>query len=128
MNRLRKATMVCLLASLAAYSSGCYGNFNVTRRLHHWNGEVGGKWVNELVFLGLNFIPVYGFATLGDAIIFNSIEFWTGDNPVSPPHSHDDAAAMSKRVLQHGDHTVVLTRQEVAGTKQMLLTLLLIAG
>ena len=28
-------------------------------------------------------IPVYGLATLGDALIFNTIEFWSGSNPVA---------------------------------------------
>jgi hypothetical protein len=33
----------------------------------------------------LTIIPVYGIAYLGDIIIFNSIEFWGGENPISPP-------------------------------------------
>jgi len=28
----------------------------------------------------LNIIPVYGFAYLADIIVFNSIEFWTGES------------------------------------------------
>ncbi|AKU91496.1 hypothetical protein AKJ08_1883 [Vulgatibacter incomptus] len=44
---------------------------------------MGGKWVQELVFLGLSFIPVYGLFLLGDAFIFNTIEFWTGHNPIA---------------------------------------------
>ena len=38
------------------------------------------KWANEAIFLGLNIIPVYGFAYLADIVVFNSIEFWTGES------------------------------------------------
>jgi hypothetical protein len=41
------------------------------------------KFVNNLVFWGLNIIPVYGLFFLGDTIIFNVIEFWSGSNPIA---------------------------------------------
>jgi hypothetical protein len=28
---------------------------------------------------------VYGICILGDALIFNSIQFWGGENPISAP-------------------------------------------
>lgn len=64
--------------------SGCYGPFNLTRQLHTWNGQVGDKYVNELVFLAFTVmpLPIYGVAVLADMLIFNAIEFWTGRNPV----------------------------------------------
>jgi hypothetical protein len=37
-------------------------------------------------------LPVYGLCTLGDALIFNSIEFWGGENPIqkaSAPHGDE---------------------------------------
>ena len=74
-------SLVLLIAS-----SGCYGPFNLTKQVHHWNGDVGDKWVSEVVFIVLVIVPVYSFAMLGDAIIFNSIEFWGGDNPIDAPN------------------------------------------
>ena len=69
-----------VVASLLA--SGCYGPFNLTRQLHHWNEQAGDKYVNELIFLAFTILPVYGVTVVGDAVLFNSIEFWTGRNPV----------------------------------------------
>jgi len=66
-------------------ATSCYGPFNLTRRLHHWNGTVDGEWGNEGIFLLCAIIPVYGVCMLGDALIFNSIQFWGGENPISPP-------------------------------------------
>lgn len=72
------------LALIAGLSTqGCYGSFAATRSLHSWNGKVGGKFVNTLVFWALVIIPVYELLGLGDAIIFNVIEFWSGSNPVA---------------------------------------------
>lgn len=87
-----------LAGALAVMLSGCYGPFRLTQKLYDWNGKVGTKWANELVFLGLNVIPVYGFALLADGIVFNSIEFWGGQNPVSAKH------------LKEGNREAVLTR------------------
>lgn len=74
--------IACVIAA-AALVAGCYGPFRLTKRLHAWNGEVGDKWVVEAAFLGLALFPVYSFAMLGDALVFNSIEFWGGTNPVA---------------------------------------------
>lgn len=41
-----------------------------------WNSSVGGKFVNELVFLALHIIPVYEVVYLADVLIFNTIDFW----------------------------------------------------
>ena len=30
-------------------------------------------------------IPVYEFALLGDVVIFNAVEYWSGDNPIADP-------------------------------------------
>ncbi len=70
---------LCMLVSL----SGCIGSFNLTRTLYSFNDEVSeNQWTQELVFLGLAVIPVYAVSLFGDLLLFNSIEFWTGNNPV----------------------------------------------
>ncbi len=62
----------------------CYGSFSAVKGLHQWNGQVSqNKFVNTLLFWGLVIVPVYELWTLGDAIIFNVIEFWSGSNPVA---------------------------------------------
>lgn len=81
---LTKITVVVLIACTAILMSGCYGSFSLTSKLHRWNGQVSNsKFVNELVFFGLCILPAYELCCLGDALIFNSIEFWGGNNPVA---------------------------------------------
>ncbi len=72
------AAMVLLSATM-----GCKGPFVLTKRIDTWVNSQSDDWTDELVFLVCVIIPVYGVCILGDAIIFNSIEFWTGDNPVA---------------------------------------------
>lgn len=81
---ITKVTTIILLGATTVLMSGCYGSFALTSKLHRWNGEVSNhKFVNELVFFGLCILPAYELACLGDALIFNSIEFWGGNNPIA---------------------------------------------
>lgn len=77
-----------LAAALAVglLTTSCFGPFNATRRVYHWNDTVtSDKWAEEGLFLLITIIPVYGLAFVGDVLLFNSIEFWGGQNPVDPP-------------------------------------------
>ena len=108
------------LLGLAMFASGCYGPFNLTRRVHQWNGQVGDKWVQEIVFIVLVWAPVYGLSTLGDAVIFNTIEFWGGKNPVAPPGMTRNGEPQTKR-LARGNSEAVLTYTPGSGHGQFLI-------
>lgn len=107
----RKLITVMALIGFLGATTACYGPFNVTKSLHRWNGQIKGndpvadKWMRELVFLGLVILPVYEFAALGDAIIFNSIEFWTGNNPVKAGSEGNEGRT---RVAQVADTTIAV--------------------
>ena len=96
-----------VLVALGLLTSGCFGPFNLTRRLYRWNEQVQGKWEQEFMFILLAWVPVYGLAVLGDAVVFNSMEFWTGNNPVDAPTARD-AQPATKRLVR-GDAEAVLT-------------------
>ena len=71
-----------LLAATILFTS-CIGSFRLSSKVLAWNKGVGDKWVNELVFLALNIIPVYPLASFADILVLNSIEFWTGTHPLA---------------------------------------------
>jgi hypothetical protein len=80
-------TVKCgLLAAVLAtglLGASCLGPNKAFNKLNDWNQKVTeNKWANEAVFIVLNIVPVYGFAYLADIIVFNSIEFWGGTNPM----------------------------------------------
>lgn len=63
--------------------SSCVGSFGLHSKLSSWNQNISNKAVNELVYLVFNIIPVYGVCYLADALVINSIEFWSGSNPMA---------------------------------------------
>lgn len=63
--------------------SSCIGSFGLHSKLVSWNQGIGTKFVNELVYLAFNIVPVYGVCYLADALVINSIEFWSGSNPMA---------------------------------------------
>ncbi len=81
---LRRAAILSVAAFGLATTTGCFGSFQLTRKLYTFNKNVSqDKWVQELVFLGLLIVPVYSLAGLADAVFANTVEFWTGTNPVA---------------------------------------------
>jgi hypothetical protein len=98
---MRRTIAVCVLASfLPLATSGCFGGFELTKKVYRFNKQVSpDKWVREIVFLVLVIVPIYELASLGDGVIFNLIEFWTGRNPV---------------LAQNGDSQTIRTAQGTA--------------
>ncbi len=75
----------------------CFGSFRATRHLYRFNDTVSGnKFVKTLVFWVFVIIPVYALFSLGDAIIFNLVEFWSGTNP------------LSAHIIHHGNGHVIV--------------------
>lgn len=62
---------------------GCWGSFNLTGKVFDWNGSFGSKWVSWLVFLAFIILPVYSITLLVDALVINTIEFFSGRNPIN---------------------------------------------
>ena len=73
--------LICLIGMLM--QTGCYGSFELTKKVYEWNGSIDDKFVRSLVFFALCVIPVYQIAAFVDAVFLNLIEFWSGSNPIS---------------------------------------------
>ena len=81
--RIRKFVCAAVLAAFTCVSvSGCYGSYALFNKVHKWNGTLGDKWINSVVHFVIAG-PVYGLCFLGDFLIFNTIEFWGGKNPIA---------------------------------------------
>ena len=79
-NLFHKTICMCILAGMTCLLGGCYGSFPLVKALYEANGEVTEhKLVHSIVFWVFVIIPVYEFAAIGDAVIFNLLEFWTGE-------------------------------------------------
>lgn len=78
---LRVATLL-LIASSLTFSS-CIGSFSLTNKVLAWNNQVSSKFINEVVFFAFLILPVYEVTSIADLLVINSIEFWSGTNPVT---------------------------------------------
>ncbi|EID4417835.1 DUF3332 domain-containing protein [Vibrio vulnificus] len=82
-------TKVVALSVAAMALSGCVGSNAVTGYVMGFNLKAVD---NRYARGGLNMLlaPVYGVAIAADYIVFNSLEFWTGKNPLNgKPHIFD---------------------------------------
>ena len=81
----KKYLSVALVLTLAGsmLCTSCIGSFTLSNKLLSWNKTIGNKFVNELVFFAFWIFPVYEVSVLADVIVLNSIEFWSGSNPVA---------------------------------------------
>ncbi|KRT72693.1 MAG: hypothetical protein XU12_C0016G0007 [Deltaproteobacteria bacterium CSP1-8] len=101
-SRLGKVVALVLVVSVGVvFSAGCFGKFQLTRKVYDINKSVEDKYLRSAVTWLLVIIPVYGLAGFLDFILFNVIEFWSGENPiVSGPQT---------RVYAKGDDRAVMT-------------------
>ncbi|MDH6354109.1 hypothetical protein M2132_000431 [Dysgonomonas sp. PH5-45] len=79
--RFLTVATVSILAGSFMFSS-CIGSFGLSNKVLAWNQTIDSKFVNEVVFFALWIVPVYEITMLADLLVLNSIEFWSGDNPV----------------------------------------------
>lgn len=84
MKLMKRTGPLAALLAAAMLFGGCYGPMNASSRLSIWNREIENRWAGEAVFLPLRILYVYTATFLGDVLIFNTIEFWGGENPVEP--------------------------------------------
>lgn len=89
-----------LLAGSVLFSS-CIGSFRLTNRLLSWNRSLDNKFVNELVFIAFCIVPVYGVTILADSLVLNSIEFWSGSNPIAATPSTRTVESENGRYTVH---------------------------
>lgn len=80
MKKITIKAMFCLMAGTMAMSS-CIGSFSLFNKVLAWNQGISNKFVNEVIFVLIS--PAYGVCGLVDALVFNSVEFWTGENPIA---------------------------------------------
>ena len=81
MKRKSVKTIVCLALSACVLNS-CVGSFGLFNKLAQWNKDATDvKILNELIFLVIS--PAYVICGAADVLVLNTIEFWTGDNPVA---------------------------------------------
>lgn len=100
-----KRVLIALLGLLTvSVSINCYGGFVATRKLYNWNGSLGNKWINTIVMWVMIIVPVYPIAAFVDFVILNTLEFWTGSNPLAMKEGQSET-----QLVQHKGKSYQIT-------------------
>lgn len=79
-NKTLKSFLLIMTASLVM--SSCIGSFGLFNKVLDWNKDAtGNKFLNELIFIVIS--PAYALCGTADLLVLNTIEFWTGSNPLA---------------------------------------------
>jgi hypothetical protein len=83
--RIKIGVVFLIIAAFLSVSlNGCFGRFELTRKIYSFNQRIDNdRWIQWLAFLGMCIIPVYGLGLALDVLFGNSVEFWTGRNPIT---------------------------------------------
>ncbi|MEE4249042.1 MAG: DUF3332 family protein [Alcanivoracaceae bacterium] len=80
---MKKIFVASAIAS-SVLLSGCLGQNALFNKVQDWNASATDeKFINQGISFAFWFIPVYGLTLFADVVVLNSVEFWTGTNPVS---------------------------------------------
>lgn len=118
-----KKGIVTLLCAGMIVLSGCYGKNACFNKLHTWNGTLGDKWINSIVHFIMFYLPVYAICLwLVDGLVLNTIEFWTGANPLASGDSYfeKDAEGNSIAAVKNEDGSMSVELTTAKGEKANL--------
>jgi hypothetical protein len=86
---MKRFLNVLLVGALSfGFLSNCFGKFGLLKKVYSINAGItigSGKWVGffRSVLMIFPFYIAYAVAGFLDVLLFNLIEFWTDNNPVS---------------------------------------------
>lgn len=106
-----KKLMLPMLISASVMLSGCLGQNALFNTVQDWNAKATEeKFVNQGISFAFWILPVYGLTILADIVILNSVEFWTGTNPVN--NRRAKVTGTTERVVDGLGNEALLTYQE----------------
>jgi hypothetical protein len=84
----RLGIVAAVVAAVTGF--GCYGQFALTRKIYDWNGRAtNNKFANSVITWALIVVPVYEVCALADFLVFNTVEVFSGRNPLAQEQGSD---------------------------------------
>lgn len=116
-----------LILSIGFVSTGCFGEFQLTRKLYSWNDSAtDNKFVKTLLFYAMAIVPVYAVGGFLDVVVFNLIEFWSGSNPLAMNEGEIEERQFAYKgeeynmIVTKNQFTVIPLTGDKAGERQVL--------
>ena len=105
------------LAFVAVLMTGCTGTFALTNELYQFHRDQE-RWIDEALFLVFAITPIYGTAILADAVVLNSIEFWTGENLIQSTRT-STASDKNEKIVRDGVNSLSMRYDPSSGTVEV---------
>lgn len=108
-----------ILSMAAVLFTGCYGNYALFNKVKDFTGSFGDKWINSVVNFVAWCIPAYEVSLFVDVLILNTIQFWTGSNPIASNDTYyeKDAEGNSITASKNNDGTLSVSINKANGEK-----------
>ncbi|MBN1475152.1 DUF3332 family protein [Candidatus Sumerlaeota bacterium] len=107
---LMRSIGTVLLVAFTISSFACFGQFPLTHMVYEVNGDITDNELGQSIIMWVFLIlPVYWFAMLGDALIFNLIEFWTGEAPIQAGVVQSDGLYETAMTVSEDGTTMTMT-------------------
>jgi hypothetical protein len=90
----RKVIAVALVAAMSPIMAGCFGKFPVTKTIYRLNKDMEPSILRQVVFWVFIIIPVYWVAMLADAVVFNLVDYWTGEGLAGGSTTNPDGSTV----------------------------------
>ncbi len=102
---MKKTTAVLLAALMTTTMAGCMGRNAMSKSVQDFNMDhVQNRWGREGMFILL--FPVSYVTNILDLFIVNSIEFWSGTNPINGKEALVDSKVSTAALEKMGIHDV----------------------
>jgi hypothetical protein len=83
MKKITLIGMAALMLGIGTLNSGCMGSYKLTNTVYAWNKKAtGNKFINHVIFWILGWNVYVAFVAI-DTFILNTIEYWSGKNPMA---------------------------------------------
>ena len=80
--KIKYLSVAACLMACSFFASSCVGSFALFNKLASWNkNATNNKFLNEIIFLVIS--PAYAVCSVADVLVLNTIEFWSGNNPMA---------------------------------------------
>lgn len=118
----RLVIMLMLLAAVTPSLSGCFGKFSLVRKVYELNASVHDRILRHVVMWAFIIVPVYWVSGVIDLFVFNTIEFWSGRNPMAAGEKNFQYAGGDntfKVLAKWSGETITYTIDRYAGNRYL---------
>jgi len=118
---LLSALAACVFTVSTVSTTGCFGSYALTKTAKKIGDGIGNTIVKEVLFFFLA-MPVGAFCLFADWLVFNTIEYWLGSNPVATGDTYreTDANGNSVTAVKMEDGSLYMRLDAASGETQEL--------